>query len=83
MEHLDKLMQTFDVYLGNELALYSNLAGLPECPKNQPPSFAAKPDRPFDVLAEGLLFRKIVGATGWLLNSLWQVSATGMFYLMN
>ena len=29
MEHLDNLLQTFDVYLGGELALYTNLAGLP------------------------------------------------------
>ncbi len=29
MERLDKLMQTIDIYLGFELALYTNLAGLP------------------------------------------------------
>jgi hypothetical protein len=30
MERLEKLMQTIDVYLGDELALYTNLAGHPQ-----------------------------------------------------
>jgi Asp-tRNA(Asn)/Glu-tRNA(Gln) amidotransferase A subunit family amidase len=29
MERLEKLMQTIDIYLGNELCLYTNLAGHP------------------------------------------------------
>jgi Asp-tRNA(Asn)/Glu-tRNA(Gln) amidotransferase A subunit family amidase len=29
MERLEKLMQTIDIYFGNELALYTNLAGYP------------------------------------------------------
>jgi Asp-tRNA(Asn)/Glu-tRNA(Gln) amidotransferase A subunit family amidase len=30
MERLEKLMQTIDIYLGNELGLYTNLAGHPQ-----------------------------------------------------